>query len=298
MAASSPLTDAANRTDLRYVAFEIVKRMEVRVMDWDEMARPWLEAAPDLEISFSEVFEALFQAANLNSGEAVLDVGCGTGPTLVYAAKEVGPEGRVVGIDVAPPLVAVAQKRAPKNVELIVGDAGSHGYETGSFDALVANFGIMFFNDNTAAFKNLRSAMKPKGRMAATFWATPPENPWFSMPRRIVDSFVDDVPRPDPSGPGPMRFGDPASLEAIMENSGWRTKFRTLDLMLHPPGSAERVADLHMKVTVGMMLKDVEVSDQTLNGIRMAVADACKQYQREEGIAVPAKINVVEAVAV
>ena len=267
-------------------------------MDWDEMARPWLEAAPDLEASFSEVFEALFQAANLKSGEAVLDVGCGTGPTLIYSARAVGPEGRVVGIDVAPPLVAVAQERAPQNVELIVGDAGSYGYETGSFDAIVANFGIMFFHDNAAAFENLRSAMKPNGRMAATFWATPPENPWFFMPRRIVDSLIDDVPRPDPSGPGPMRFGDPASLEVIMKESGWNPKFRTLDLMLRPPGSAERVADLHMKVTVGMMLKGVEVSEKKLSEIRMAVADACKQYQREEGIAVPAKIHVVEAVAV
>ena len=266
-------------------------------MDWDEMARPWLEAAPDLETSFSEVFEALFQAASLKSGEAVLDVGCGTGPTLVYSAKAVGPEGRVVGIDVAPPLVAVAKQRAPRNVELIIGDAGSHAYEAGTFEAIVANFGIMFYNDNTTAFENLRSAMKPRGRMAATFWATPPENPWFSMPRRIVDSLVDDVPRPDPSGPGPMRFGDPATLEAIMENSGWKTKFQTLDLMLRPPGPADRVADLHMKVTVGMMLKGVEVSEQKLSEIRMAVADACKQYQCEEGIAVPAKIHVVEAVA-
>ncbi len=298
-AGSEPnLTDDATRTDVRYCVSGIATKMKGWAMDWDEMARPWLEAAPDLETSFSEVFEALFQAANLKSGEAVLDVGCGTGPTLVHAAKEVGLEGRVVGIDVAPPLVAVAQKRAPKNVELIVGDAGSHGYKTGSFDAIVANFGIMFFNDNTAAFENLRSAMKPRGRMAATFWANPPENPWFSMPRGIVDSFVDDVPRPDPSGPGPMRFGDPAPLEAIMENSGWKPNFRTLDLMLRPPGSAEHVADLHMKVTVGMMLKGVEVSERNLSEIRMAVVDACKQYQREEGIVVPARIHVVEAVAV
>ena len=298
VSAEPKMTDAAMRPDVRYCAFEIATRMEEWVMDWDEMARPWLEAAPDLETSFSEVFEALFRAAKLKSGEAVLDVGCGTGPTLVRAAKEVGPEGRVLGIDVAPPLIAVAAKRAPDNVELIIGDAGSHAYETGTFDAIVANFGIMFFDKNTAAFENLRSAMKPRGRMAATVWATPPENPWFSMPRSIVDSFVDDVPRPDPTGPGPMRFGDPASLEAIMEDSGWKPKFRTLDLMLRPPGSTERVADLHMKVTVGMMLKGIEVSEQKLSEIRIAVADACKQYQCEEGNAVPAKIHVVEAVAV
>ena len=262
------------------------------------MARPWLEAAPDLETSFSEVLEALFRAAQLRSGEAVLDVGCGTGPTLVYASKAVGPDGRVLGIDVAPPLVAVAEKRAPENVELIIGDAGTHAYETGTFDAIVANFGIMFFGDNTAAFENLRSAMKPGGRMAATFWATPPENPWFSMPRRIVDAFVDNVPRPDPSGPGPMRFGNPASLKSIIEKTGWKSEIRTLDLMLRPPGSPERVADLHMKVTVGMMIKGVEVSEQKLNEIRMAVADACKQYQSDQGIAVPARIHVIEAIAV
>lgn len=266
-------------------------------MDWDEMARPWLEAAPGLEASFSEVFAALFEAAQLQSGEAVLDVGCGTGPTLLYASKAVGDEGRVIGIDVAPPLLAVAEKRAPGNVELIIGDAGSHTYEAGVFDAIVANFGIMFFEDNIASFKNLRAAMKPGGRMAATFWATPPENPWFSMPRSIVDNLVDDVPRPDPSGPGPMRFGDPTSLVAVMEKTGWKPEIRTLDLMLRPPGSAERVAELHMKVTVGMMLKGVEVDEEKLNAIKLAVIDAWKQYQGEQGIAVPARIHIVEAVA-
>ncbi|AXI56341.1 hypothetical protein C1J05_19165 [Sulfitobacter sp. JL08] len=266
-------------------------------MDWDEMARPWLEAAPDLETSFSEVFEALFEAAKLKSGETVLDVGCGTGPTLLHAAKSVGDQGRVLGIDVASPLVAVAKERAPDNVQLIVGDAGSHPYEKDMFDAVIANFGIMFFDDNDAAFKNLRSAIKPNGRMTATVWATPRENPWFSMPRRIVDQMIADVQRPDPSGPGPMRFGDPTALETVLERTGWKSKIETFDLLLRPPGSAERVADLHMKVTVGMMLKDVEVDEHKLDDIRAAIIDACKQYQSEDGIAVPARIHIVEAVA-
>ncbi len=261
------------------------------------MARPWLEAAPDLETSFSEVFEALFETAQIKSGETVLDVGCGTGPTLFHAAKAVGAEGRVVGIDIAPPLIAAAKKRAPGNVDLIIGDAGSHAYEPGAFDAIVANFGIMFFDDNEAAFANLRSAAKPDGRLTATFWATPPENPWFSMPRRIVDDIVEDVPKPDPAGPGPMRFGDPTSLIAIMKRTGWKTNVETLDLMLRPPGPIERVAELHMKVTVGMMLKGVEVAEHKLNDIKLAVMDACKQYESEHGIAVPARIHVIEAVA-
>jgi SAM-dependent methyltransferase len=210
-------------------------------MDWDEMARPWLEAAPDLEIAFRDVFDALFETADLNSGDSVL--------------------------------------------------------ETGAFDAIVANFGIMFFDDNAAAFANLRAATKRDGRLVATFWATPAENPWFSMPRRIVDDIVADVPRPDPSGPGPMRFGDPAALVAVLETAGWRPRVRTLDLMLRPPGPAERVADLHMKVTVGMMLKGVEGAEHRLDDIKRAVTDACKPYQGQDGMAIPARIHLVEAIA-
>ncbi|MEM9108105.1 MAG: class I SAM-dependent methyltransferase, partial [Pseudomonadota bacterium] len=225
------------------------------------MARPWLEAAPDLEVSFRDIFELLFATARLQDGETVLDVGCGTGPTLLAASEAVGEKGRVLGIDVAPPLIARAAERVPGNVELVIGDAGSHAYESGTFDAIIANFGIMFFEDNASAFRNLRKAVRPGGRLAATVWATPAENPWFSMPRRIVDEQVKDVPRPDPAGPGPMRFGDPSTVKSYLDESDWKSDIQTVDVLLHPPGTADRVADLHMKVTVGMMLKGMDVSD-------------------------------------
>lgn len=90
-----------------------------------------------------------------------------------------------------------ASERIPSNVSLVVGDAGSYDYDEGVFDAIIANFGIMFFQDNEAAFRNLRRAVKQGGRMAATVWATAPENPRFSMPRGIVDEKIPDVPRPD-----------------------------------------------------------------------------------------------------
>lgn len=266
-------------------------------MDWDEMSRPWLEVAPDLEASFDEIFKALFDAANLKSGEAVLDVGCGTGPTLLAAAKAVGKTGKVLGIDVAPPLVARASERIPRNVSLIIGDAGTYEYDAGAFDVIIANFGIMFFQDNEAAFRNLRQAVKKGGRMAATAWATPPENPWFSMPRRIVDENIPEVPRPDPMGPGPMRFGDPALLAGYLERTGWAPDIRTVDVLLTPPGDAKNVAELHMKVTVGMMLKGMDVENQKLDDIREAVIQANREYESEGVTRVPARIHVVTATA-
>ena len=261
------------------------------------MARPWLEAAPGLEASFQEVFDALFDAAKLKSGEQVLDVGCGTGPTLLVASKAVGDLGRVVGIDVAPPLVAHAAERVSHNVELIVGDAGSYAYDEGLFDAVIANFGIMFFQDNEAGFRNLRKSVKQGGRMAATVWAAPTENPWFSVPRRIVDAKIPDVPRPDPAGPGPMRFSDPSLLAGYLEGAGWEPEIRTVDVFLTPPGTAEEVAELHMKVTVGMMLKGMEVAEGKLHEIKNSVTQAMQAYESAGDIRVPAKIHVVTAIA-
>ncbi len=266
-------------------------------MDWDEMARPWLAAAPDLETAFAEIFDALFAAARLKPGESVLDVGCGTGPTLAPTAQAIGETGRILGIDVAPPMVAVAKERAPRNAELIVGDAGTYPFEPGMFDVIIANFGIMFFADSAAGFENLRRAVKAGGRMAATVWGLPADNPWFSMPRRVVDQRIADVPRPDPAGPGPMRFGDPSGLEAILKASGWAPNIRTIDLFLRPPGPAERVTDLHMHVTVGMMLKGLDVDPQTIEAIRSALTEANRAYQSDDGMAIPARIHVIEAYA-
>ncbi len=266
-------------------------------MDWDEMARPWLEAAPELEVSFEQVFNALFAATELSSGENVLDVGCGTGPTLIAASKAVGETGRVVGIDIAPPLLARAAERVPADVKLVTGDAGSYVFEDASFDVVLANFGIMFFKDNVSAFSNLRSAVKPGGRLVATVWASPAENPWFSMPRKIVDQIIAGVPRPDPAGPGPMRFGDPSILKGYLEASGWKPNIETHDVHLVPPGRAEQVAKLHMKVTVGMMLKGVDVTDRELVQIEEAIIEASREFEIDGQSRVPARVHVVSAIA-
>jgi len=266
-------------------------------MDWDEMARPWLDAAPDLEASFSDVFKLLFSAANLKAGDKVLDVGCGTGPTLAAASAAVGASGRVLGIDVAPPLITRAAERGLNNVELVVGDAGSYGYEPNSFDAIIANFGIMFFEDNVAAFQTLRKSVRAGGQLTATVWASPAQNPWFSTPRKIVDEFVEDVPRPDPTGPGPMRFADPSTLANYLDKAGWNADIQTHDVLLRPPGPAERVAALHMKVTIGMMLAGMGVEDDKLGSLKRTAARAFAEFENEGAFQVPAKIHLVSGTA-
>ncbi len=266
-------------------------------MDWDEMARPWLEAADDLALCLKPVQDALMAAAALQPGERVLDVGCGTGPGLLTARAAVGAEGTVVGVDIAPPLVARAQEDVPDDVAVIVADAGTYPFEEAAFDVVISNFGTMFFEDTEAAFANLRRAVGGAGRLAATVWGPPYANPYFIKPREIIDSIIPDVPRPDPTGPGPMRFGDPVPLLGMMTAAGWAPEIKTVDLQLTPPGPAEQVAALHMKVTAGMMLRGVEVTDAQWTEVEAALVAMCAEAEEDGVITFPAQIHVVTAKA-
>ncbi|MEM8651733.1 MAG: class I SAM-dependent methyltransferase [Pseudomonadota bacterium] len=267
-------------------------------MDWDEISRPWLEAAPVLEPSFAQILDVLFEEANLSAGETVLDVGCGTGPTLVAAVEAVGETGSVTGIDVAPPLLARAAERVPGAVELITADASSHAFESSEFDAIISNFGIMFFADNATAFANLRKAVKQDGRMVATFWGEPTDNPWFLVPWLAVNEFVEDVPKPDPTGPGPTRFRDTSTLGEILSGAGWKSEFKTHDVQLIVSVPAEELATLQMNLNVSMMLKEIEPPESALAKVEEKITQGMREYEVDGKVLVPARIHTVTAVAV
>lgn len=267
-------------------------------MDWDEFARPWLDSAPALEAAHQPVIDLLMAEARLQPGERVLDVGCGTGPSLLAALPAVEPGGTVTGIDIAPPLVARAAERLPDHVELLTGDAGRHAYADGAYDVILSNFGLMFFDDTRAAMANLRRATRPGGRLAATVWGPPPHNPWFTLPRRAVDAHVPDVPRPDPTGPGPMRFADPAAVLADLSVTGWNARCETHDIHLTPLGTPADVAAQHRKMTLRMILTGMEIAEETLARIEADLAGQLAALDTNGGVRVPARIHLILAEAV
>jgi ubiquinone/menaquinone biosynthesis C-methylase UbiE len=159
--------------------------------------------------------------ADLAPGQRVLDACCGTGASALPAAHAVGPDGRVIGLDLAEPALArgraKARERGLANVELRVGDVRRTGLESGSFDAVVCVFGIFFLEDMTAGIAELWRLVRPGGRLAVTVWG-----PRFLEP--ATAAFWAAVRSEDPALVGAFqpwtRVTDADALARLLEAGG------------------------------------------------------------------------------
>ncbi len=191
----------------------------------DGSGKAWVEMQPILDGVLAPFEPLVVDAGNPGEGGNVLDIGCGAGATTLAMARRVGKGGRCVGLDISQPLVALATERAKAqgatNVSFVAGDAQTHAFEQGSFDAVISRFGVMFFDDPVAAFANIRKAARPGGKLAFAAWRSPAENQFMTSAARAAAPFLPPAPTPDPNAPGQFAFADDARVRQILESSGW-----------------------------------------------------------------------------
>jgi len=164
-------------------------------------------------------------AAAARPGEAVLDVGCGTGPTSRVLARAVASAGSVLGLDLSEAMMAEASRRAAAeglaNVRFVAGDASAYAFAPASIDLVFSRFGVMFFGDPAMAFTHLRRALKPRGRLTFLCWRPFKENLWAFVPFMAAMPFLPPMPRPGPNDPGPFAFGDRDHVQRILADAGF-----------------------------------------------------------------------------
>jgi len=161
-------------------------------------AEAWAEAYELIDLQLSPLGLKAIEALGLRSGDTVLDIGCGAGQTLLQLAEQVGTEGQVIGVDVAPLLLDVAKRRIKSlsQVRLIQADAQYLDLPSESTDAVFSRFGVMTFNDPVAAFANFRRILRPSGALAFCCWRSLQENELDHLPLSAAGfrSTVDESP--------------------------------------------------------------------------------------------------------
>ena len=159
----------------------------------------------------------LCDAASIMSGQHVLDVACGTGALTEAVAERVSPGGTVLGLDANRAMLAVARRKHP-DIEWHDGRAESLPFVDGSFDAVVSQFGLMFFEDRVAALREMQRVLRPGGRLAVAVCDALEHSPGYAslaaLLERLFGKPVADAFR------APFMLGDAAALGALCADAG------------------------------------------------------------------------------
>jgi arsenite methyltransferase len=134
-----------------------------------EYADEWLEGIPEDSIESFAGTGNPFSLGELGLGERVVDVGCGAGIDSLIAAQKVGPDGRVIGVDMTPSMLEKARDAAREsglaNVEFRQGYAEELPVDDGWADVVISNGVLNLMPDKTAALEEMSRVLKPGGRL-------------------------------------------------------------------------------------------------------------------------------------
>lgn len=253
----------------------------------------WLQHIDRFESMIAQIGHDLVAAAGFKAGETVADVGCGGGPTSLEIAQSVGSTGSVTGVDVAPQLIALATRRAKDggqgNATFVAYDAQRATPDAAPFDRLFSRFGVMFFDDSDAAFRNMRSWLKPSGRIDFACWASPEMNPWMGKAMAVINQYVDVPPR-DPAGPGPFRFADAEATKAMLERTGFSDVHYELRKADQPFGGENATpAEAAEFILASMDMADAvaKAGEDAARDVRAKLAQVFQGYVRDGSIMMP-----------
>jgi SAM-dependent methyltransferase len=258
----------------------------------------WTRHQREMDALLAPVLDVVLAQAALREGQRVLDIGCGTGASTLRVAEIVGPYGHVLGADISPTLLAMAAARleGQRNTALMEADAATAALP-GPFDALISRFGVMFFEDTPAAFRNIAAAMRPGAPLTMAAWADARENPYFMAPAAAARSVFGDLPKVDRRLPGPFAFEDAAHVTQMLTAAGLRdVEVNPTAVTLTAQGDLDAVTELCLHIGSAASAADkMEATEVLREQLRVAVRDALRPYETVDGIRFPALIHMITA---
>lgn len=240
---------------------------------------------------FTPWSRVLLDHAEPEVGEHVLDLGCATGIVARRTAPRVGDEGRVVGLDIDPDMLRVAEERAAAEgitVEWHEGDAADLDFADDTFDLVLCQQGLQFFTDPAAALREAARVLVDGGRIALNVWQPLENHPVYSAlleaEARHLDEELEDVATP-------FTFGGAECLEELLREAGFEgTEIIERTLVAEFPEPDTFVALTVMAgaaVVPEVALDDPDERAALIEAVGRDSADVLERYRDGERLSFP-----------
>jgi ubiquinone/menaquinone biosynthesis C-methylase UbiE len=266
--------------------------------DWDHFgcgARQWPRQSAAMG---RNVTELIVEAAQVTRGMRILDVACGPGePTLSLATLLEGT-GEVIGIDIAPEALRVAEERVTShgltNVQFQQADVHELPFPDNTFDRITCRLGVMFFSDLLRAAREMQRVLKLEGKVVLLTWG-PMEQPYFETTAGTVLRFLHGAALPD-SAKRVFAFGAAGALGGVLSDAGFKNvEERFLTAPWTWPGSPEEVWAYFQEVAVPFAPLLRSIPSGRRSEVDQAVLNAIARYYDGTEIKFTAIVNITSA---
>lgn len=256
---------------------------------WAGLAAGWDKWDSVIIDQLGPVGAAMIDRLRIANDQQHLDVASGTGEPGLSIARR-APEGRVVLTDLVPEMLDVAARRAAaqglRNVVTQVCGADDLPFADAVFDSVSVRFGYMFFPDLAAATAEFARVLVPGGRLCASVWVRPEDNPWTAVAMRAIATEV-AVPVPDPDGPQMFRCSAPGCVSALFEDAGLREVAEwdiEVELVTRSPEEYWEMISEHVSIAVAALR---QVDGPARDRIRAAAIANVRAFERDGAVRVP-----------
>ncbi len=238
-----------------------------------------------------QAFKPLLDSLGDLAGRRLLEVAFGTGH---LAAEALARGATVVGVDVAPAMVALARQRVP-GASFHEGDAEALPFEDEQFDAVICCFGLMHFAEPARALREAARVLKPGGIVSFTVWQAPQHGgELFNLILGTYEKLANmDVGLPP--APPAFELADPEVRDPMLTQAGFR-EIRAEEIAITwPLRGPETVVEFVLKGAVRTRMIYERQTPQIQQRIREALATATTPYLRNGGLGIPCPAVLVTA---
>jgi SAM-dependent methyltransferase len=240
-----------------------------------------------LPAMFNEWCPLVIEAANIQKGHRVVDVACGTGALAITVSDHVGNEGITTGIDINEGMLNIARSKS-SSVEWLNAPAEALPFEDDTFNCAVSQFGLMYFENQENAIREMMRVLLPGGSLAVVVWDALEHNPGFAAENKLWEQVFGE----EDGDESPNNLGDKIALENLFERSG----VANVQITTHQRTARFQSIESWIHTGAKGWAEDDAVSDDQLKLLLKAAEEELTSFRTVEGaVTFPTSAHIVTA---